>query len=287
MPLFRRKRAGDDPDDAGSGGAGGSGSPAEGDVFELASHLSFANEKLRVEPRDDQTVAVAVEEREESAAVEVFAPDLRRAVFAASLPTVSSNATIRGVGGTVEVSGLASSCQFRVREYDRDVDVTASVPVEPLAGLVSFLDENGGLAVAVAAAGGPVGAEYEAECANWRPQRLSVRAEGDQAVVKATEVVSEEWEQIETVRVPLDAFAAAVRLAGGDLPGRCHFSVRRGRLSASFDRKTALSMQVTTDEVDGDTIIPELNGEQLQDLRRHLESWLQPPTDPPATPPTD
>lgn len=275
MPLFRRKRPDSEPEDRPEGHS--EGSPSGGDFYEIASHLSFSDERVRVEPREDQSVSVSVIRKDESASVEVYAPDLRRAAYAASLPLHLMTATIRGVGGTVELDGHTSGCRFRVRDYDQEGDVWAQVGVEPLAGLVAFLDDHGGLAASVSAGDGPTAGEFEVDCSNWRPQRLKVGAEGDVAVVVATEIVSDEWEQVETVRVPLESFAAAVRLAGGDLPGRCHFSLRRGSLSAHFDRKTSLSMYVTTDEVDGDTIIAELNGEQLQDLRRHVDSWLQPP----------
>ena len=290
MPLFWRKKSGGDLGSGSGGDIGSPGAPAESDVadaYEMSSSLSFADDKVRVEPRNDQTVSVLVSRRGESAAVEVYAPDLRRAVYVASLPISSVSATVRAVGGTVGVEGHPSSCRFRVRDYNQDEDVWADAPAEALAGLVAFLDEQGGLAPALSSGEGLVGDAYEAELSYWRPQCLSVKPDGDQAVITATETVTEEREQVETVKVPLETFAGVARLAGGDLPGGCHFSLRRGSLSALFDRRKALSMHISTDEVDGDTIIAELNGEQLQDLRRYLESWLQPPDSPDPVPPVD
>ena len=256
--------------------------------FKAASKWpTFDRTRIHMSAQGERLVRVEVQYKKpkgrEPVSVDVDVLDLKRAVTAARDPALHSDATIRAADGTLRIQAYSADIDFKLRSYESDGQARISLEAARVEAMSAFLD-----AVAISHPPAPVSDEvagdqppptHETHGINWNRPLLRITSEGDSIVVEA-EDPSEEIPHTETVRVPLRSFAALVELAGGDLPGHGSFETRRGLLSCQFNRRAPLRLFVATDEVDGATIIVELDIEQIQETRRIVSAWR-------TTPPSD
>ena len=243
--------------------------------------------RVRVSPEGKRLVRVEVKYKKSKGrgpvSVDVDVLDLKRAVTAARDPDLNSDTTIRAADGTLRVQAYSGYIDLKVRSYESDGDARISLEADQIEAMSAFLDAQAlghpPAPVRDEVAGDRPPPTHETHGINWNRPLLRITAEGTSVIVEA-EDPADEIPHTETVRVPLRSFAALVEVAGGDLPGHGSFETRRGRLSCDYNRRVPLRLFVATGEVDGATIIVELDIEQIQELRRLVSIWrTAPPSD--------
>lgn len=242
---------------------------------------SLPRDELHVVVTDSHTGVVTVTDEgrgvdSQSATALLDVLDLSRAVAAAADPALAFNVTIRGADGTLALDSYDTFCDFRGRSYETGGDVRISIEVDEVLKLSAFLEG--------AAASHPLADSGEASCLESTPDTYETVGFGwgdgqlrltpcEGGIVVTAETVRQGLGLVESMTVPLGSFAAMMRLAGGDLPGRGSFRTVRGDLSFGFGQYFALELTVASDEVDGARAQVWLDIEQVQELRRLMSAW--------------